>query len=385
MTRFSILAAALMLGGCITTSPNNGAGNASVSYDPTDSVESRTEPNYSSPCLTLTNQLPRGFYRGLGSAETLPQAKQQAYRDIAEQISVQINSQSISKTHKNNVAVDRDWQEHIESASNAQLNDVSLACLDRQDPSGHIHLALRYDGRPLANQLAERIVAQLGFKPRRLSLRGSRSLIDSDLLNATRGQLESLNGQQDAQLDISINQRGNHWQIMVGDSVAEVREEQLSYVVNWSALTQGELEFNAFDNQENLLDAQLHLTEETEYRWQISAPHSGFLHLIGIYQDGSFDVIREDIAINGPSRHRIPEGDGIFESGLIAPDKITTDVYIAVWTKSRLSKSHLAGLLSSPKLGPHHSLNRFLLAMEQLPPLTESAVAARTMVISPNQ
>jgi len=381
----SILVVAVALGGCITapTATDMSTHNAGSASIPSVSENTRAAVNYLSPCLTITDPQPRGFYLGLGSADNLAQAKQHAYRDIAEQISVQINSQSTGNIHKTDVSVNRNWQEHIESNTNAKLDHVRLDCLDRQDPSGQIHLALRYDGRPIANQFAERIVGQLGFNPRRLLLNGSRSLIDSDLLIATRRQVESLDGKQDAQLDISINQQGAHWQIMVGDSLIEVGPEQLSYVVKWSALAQGGLRLNALDDQGFPLDAQLQLAPQTEYRWHIASSRSGYLHLIGIYQDGSFDVIREDIAISDPGSLQIPEGDGVFESGLIAPDSITSDVYIAIWTEMTLDQSHLAGLFTSHQLGPYQSLNRLLLALEQLPPNTESAVATRTMLITP--
>lgn len=357
---------------------NNGGDTALVTGN-------QTAPSlYLSHCLALADQLRSGYYRGLGSGRNLRIAKQQAYQDIAEQLSVTVHSQSSNTTTKQytaqsdreNTAVNIYWQQKIEAASAAQLDQLSLDCLDRQDPSGNIHLALLYDSRPQSTRFAEDIIESIGYQPRELHLQGPQSLISSDLIVTTLEKVESTEGQFDFSSNLQLDKKNDRWQLITADSTINLPETELSHAINWQQLNAGDIDMVATDiNGERLA---LQLPNETEFRWVITPSISGYLQVIGIYQNGDFDILRQDIPARAQQSLTIPENNGVFETGLLANDT-TTDVYLSLVTSQPLEQTSLASALAHSQLGPHLSLTKFLSTLEGI----QAQKVVRVMMIEP--
>ncbi len=331
----------------------------------------------SSHCLTVTTGSTSGIYRGIGSGKDLPEARRRAYADIAEQLSVLVHSDSEIQTLKQNRTVSTDWNERIHSLATATLDDLQLDCLDKSDPSGRVHLALLYDARPLHVRYGERIVELLGYQPHTLNLVGAVALTSSPFAEDLRKVVENPLGKEEFSSDIILEHTANGWNLYVAEQVIPLKDEQLPYAINWQTLNRHKLSLIP-----QLISGKrlpLQIPPATEYRWEVTANNTGYLHLIGFYQDGQLDILRQDLSIRRATPLIIPEQGGVLEAGLIAPDTLTTDSYIALVTDQPLSETPLGSLLERGRLGANGSLNRFFLTLENL----HGAVGVVNLAVAP--
>ncbi|MCQ3829671.1 LPP20 family lipoprotein [Microbulbifer elongatus] len=332
---------------------------------------------FQSYCLATGNDSAAGIYRGIGSGASLPQAKQRAYADIAQQLSVSVRSDSASLTQKHNELVTTEWLEQINTQSSATLQALELDCLDKSDPGGKIHVALVYDGRPLATRYGERIVDLLGHRPRQLNIVGPTALTTSPFIQDLRRSVENPVGEQNFSSDILLDRSTNGWQLYVAEQRIPLNDQQLPYAINWQSLNRRQL--TLYPERVNGQRLPLQVPAATEYRWQIKTGNPGYLHLLGVYQNGEVDILRQDLTMRRANAITIPESGGVWEAGLIAPDTPTTDSYIALVTDVPLTETALGQLLNRRELGADGSLNRFFQVIEQL----DAAVGVVNLAVLP--
>jgi LPP20 lipoprotein len=330
----------------------------------------KTTPTHSSPqrvttashCLQAPN-LPSLVYRGYGAGHSLREAKLQAYRDIAEQLHVDVRSYSEINQRKENNQVSSEFKARIESYSQKTFQALEIDCLDKQATDGNIHVALLYDARPQITRNARALLKTLAGKPNRLEITGPKALTHSQLVEDFTNAVTSPNGYGPLMTDISIERIDNRWHIFTAKQTFTVEDHQLNYAINWQALNKEDISLTPISIKGKPLPTQI--TNETEYRWQIKSPTSGYLHLLGFYQTGELDIIRQDIKVSANQTLIIPENGGVFETGLIAPNKPTVDTYFAIVTEYPFQQTKLTQFSSQKNLGNMGQTEKLLSWIEQ--------------------
>lgn len=347
----------------------------------TKNVKQATTPStpefYQSACLAQAANSSQQIKLGYGSGLTLNEAKQHAYKDIAEQLGVKVSTRSKTLIIKKQSDVTQNYQNQIETFSQAEFDDLSIECLDKQDPSGTIHLLLGYDLRPLYAQISDKLVTALGYTPSTVNLKGSDFLTHSKLAQDVKQSLLAKNGGGTFNAEIKLKRHQGKWQWIIAEQPFFLDNNELHLAINWQTLNKGSTKISAITSKGKTL-APL-IKAETEFRLNTISKQSGYLQLIAIYENGEIDVIRNDIKTRAFQQHIIPEIPGIFEAGLLEPNQPATDVYLALITHKPLANT---GLLSPKGLSKgnafylaefltllqkkQHSTNSYLLTITPL-------------------
>jgi len=112
-----------------------------------------------------------------------------------------------------------------------------------------------------------------------------------------------------------------------------LRAEQSRYVPHSAALHKNGIKLQAKDVQGRPLPLQIFAG--TEFRLHSQAAASGYLHILGIYEHGGIDILRQDIDNPNQGALQIP-ATGIFEAATLPGSNKTTDVYLALTTDKPL-------------------------------------------------
>ncbi|MFL0797285.1 MAG: LPP20 family lipoprotein [Cellvibrionaceae bacterium] len=344
----------------------------------TNTKPNNTTPNVTlSPCLLQAQQATNPIKAGYGEGTNLQQAKQQAYNDIAEQFGVDVQTSNTNIQQKIDQQVRTQFTANTRTQASARLEDLQISCLQRHQ--GLITLALTYDTRPLHQQISDSLIEHWLSQPAQLTLQGPTPLTQSTLMHDVKQELLGNDNEQSLKLTL---ERKNGWSIRLNTNNASfnktdnaknntwnkrwpLRNEQLHYVVNWSALNKGNLELTVKDDQGRPIPQKIYAG--TEFRLHLN--HTGtntnnsYLHAIGIYEDGSLDIIRQNIKNKNTFKKQIPE-QGIFEAGTLRGQKQSTDIYIAFITEKPLQDyGKLAQLLLGNLEGS--DINHLLTSLEK--------------------
>ncbi len=285
-----------------------------------------------SPCLEQYHQQTGPIKYGYGAGANLAAAKQLAYKDIAEQLGVNVNASNQTIQQKINDQVSQSFRSEVNSHASAKLDDLTIACL--KPHNGELTLVLAYDTRPLFQQVADHFIEQWLSQSQQLTFNGPTPLVNSRFSQDVQQALQGAGTTR--QLNIHLENH-NGWQIKVGEQRWPVTQKQLTYVIDWHALNKGELTVTAKSAQGINLPPQLYAG--TELRLDIHTNHktsntAGYLHVIGFYEDGSLHLVRQNLT--GKQYHQIPE-QGIFEAATLTEKNPSTDVYIAFSTPKPLN------------------------------------------------
>ena len=303
---------------------------------------------------------------GYGSGRSLNEAKQQAYSDIAEQISVRVASQSELQTTQQQDTVTRNYQSQINTFSRARLDDLSIECLDKQDPAGNIHLLLGYDLRPLYAQISDKLITLIGHTPGSVRFSGPDFLTQSKLAADVKEALLKNKGSKAFNAEIELKRLDNKWQWIIAEQPFFLDNNELHLAVDWQKINTGSSQISAI-SKKGLEMAPLVKTE-TEFRLKTTTMKDGYLQIIAIYENGEVDVIRSNVSTHKYQQHITPKIPGIFEAGLIKPGIAATDVYLAVITREPLAETQI--LTSGGTRGSPFYLTTVLSNLEKYQPET---------------
>lgn len=293
-----------------------------------------------SPCLKDFQQQGPIKY-GYGEGENLQQAKQQAYRDIAEQLGVRVDSSNRSIRKKIDAKVSSEFSSEINTHASADLSALKVNCLRRHGSLLTINLS--YDTRPLPHQVAEHFIEQWLAQPTSIDVQGPKALTDTPFINDLKQELLQNNPQGGTHKTLKITiENTNGWRLNINNQRWPLRKQQLHYVTRWAALNKTGVTLSAKDEQGRSLPSLLYAG--TEFRLHSLTTQPGYLQLIGFYDDGSIDIVRQDIhhTDNSPHQRQIPQR-GIFEASTLNNSQKSRDVYMALLTNKPLA--HYPALL----------------------------------------
>ena len=319
---------------------------------------------YMSTCLSQANKSSQQIKLGYGSGLTLNEAKRRAYKDIAEQLGVRIKTRSQTQVIKNQNDVTQNYRNQIDTFSQAEFDDLSIECLDKQDPSGSIHLLLGYDLRPLYLQIADKLVTVPDSAPGVVNFTGPDFLTQSKLAHDVKKTILKKNGRGAFNAEIRLKRHKDKWQWIVAGQPFFLDNNELHLAINWQALNKGSSKISAISTKGKTF-APL-IKTETEFRLKITAKQKGYLHILGIYENGEIDVIRSDIKTREFQQHIVPEIPGVFEAGLINSNKAATDVYLVAITQNPLTETKLLPAGSSEPFYLMTTLNNLWLNQSEI-------------------
>lgn len=326
----------------------------------------RPEPSptlsYTSHCIELLKNNPQpSLALGYGTGSTLQEAKQAAYRDIAEHFEVSIISESELLNRKQGTNVSQQYQSRITTFAATHLDDLSIECLDKPG-DGRIHVTLGYDSRPLSVRIADKLTKHLGHPPGTLQLSGPITLTESQLVHDIQHRLRSQHGTGNVPAAISLHRRQGRWHLGIGEYYTPLSDNQLDQAINWQVLSSGNNHLKVLDINGRPLPGNI--KNETEFRLAFNSQQAGYLQLLAIYENGEVAIQRNDISTQPGKQHRIPEGEGAFEAGLFDRNKQATDLYLALVTPTLLSDTGLR--LQNSNLGTdNHYLQDLLEQLER--------------------
>ena len=368
----SLLSTLFLISSCQSTTNTK----PDTAFENSFAYNTKTSKHYTSACLNQVNQSSQQIKLGYGSGLTLNEAKQHAYKDIAEQLGVKVNTRSKTLVIKRQSDVTQNYQNQIETFSQAEFDDLSIECLDKQDPSGTIHLLLGYDLRPLYTQIADKLITALGSTPGIVKLTGPDFLTRSKLAQDVRKSLLAKNGSGVFNAEIKLKRHKDKWQWIIAEQPFFLENNGLHLAIDWQTINKGSSQISAISTRGKTLPPLV--KTETEFRLKTTTKKNGYLHLLAIYENGEIEVIRNDIKTRAFQQHITPEIPGVFEAGLLESDKAATDAYLAIITDNTLTKSTL---LSPDGLSKNNSfyLSEFLSSVQN----KTTAVNINLLTITP--
>ena len=212
-----------------------------------------TIKTYQSHCLQQATNTNQQIKLGYGSGDTLNQAKQHAYKDIAEQFGITVKSTSRTQVNKNQNTVTQTFNNQIDTFSETQLEDLSIECLDKQDPSGKTHLLLGYDLRPLHTRIADKLIDALGYAPGHITFNSPSFLRQSKLALDVKRTLLAHKGNRHLNTKIKLRRHKNKWQWIIAGQPFYLSNNQLHLAVNWQTLNKGSITLAAVSTKNKTL------------------------------------------------------------------------------------------------------------------------------------
>ena len=339
-------------------------------------AEPNTPPVTTSHCIELIKGGgPSSMLLGYGSGSSLADAKQQAYADIASQIEVGVVSRGDSLNIKRGTTISQQYQSRITTFAEAQLDDLSMECLDKPG-DGRTHVVLGYDLRPLGLRLKDRLVEHIGYQPARLNLSGPTALTGSELSEQLVHGFSASGVGRAYEAALSLHRRNKRWQLGIGNFYTSLNDSQLNQAVAWQRLQRGGSELVAVSPGGRTLPGII--ADETEFRLRVTSADNGYLQIVGIYENGDVDILRNDIQTAYGMTHTFPRGEGVFEAGLFDRNKQAVDVYLALITAEVLSQTGLP-LLGSNLDGENRNLEKLITELER----RRTPVAVLPVTITP--
>ena len=312
---------ALLLGGCVA--------NPSVPDKGTPAQVALYRSHCLKPQLDPSGYLLYGY----GSGKTVREARLQAYQDLAEQLKVQVSTQATGTTRKKGNAVSRTYQSKVETSSRIEFEQLELDCLDNSDPSGQVHLGLKFDNRPLAQILADRLAQQPELKLTRPRWQGPYPLTNSRLLGEVGKLLQKAWGTGVVNRDVPVMlfDRKGVWYLQVGEVRQPVDIDTLLPQLDWR--------YNARGLQVQLLNVRGEpirppLVQYQNFRLRIRAPAPGYVSLLMIDEKGKVLLAEDGLAIR--KQLLLPKGD-VYEAVLAEANRPARDTLLVVYSKQPLA------------------------------------------------
>lgn len=344
---------------------------------------------YYSPCLQLSLQHSNmAIKMGYGSGASLPSAKQAALYDIANQIVVNVQGQAVRKSYKKSAQVETQFTQKITTQAESILSSVEVACSDPNDPSGHIHIALRYDQRPLVDIFASRLKAQQWQAAAKIEWQGPSIITQSHFIHNIEKRLitTNVNNSIEAkpqQMLVQLFRKNQQWHLAINNTILPLEKQHYQDLLNWQYLPRGSSSVQLHNEKGRKIST--HLRDGDDFWLVFNTNKQGYLSIFNIYEDGRVVKMRENIHATETERVKLPEHQGSFSAGLITEGQSTTDQYLFILTQQPINGLAFAqlGLDVNPSQADNNfHLNLFLGWLDQQELISSNMLE---MTISPRQ
>ena len=343
---------------------------------------------YYSPCLALSLQNSSTTIKmGYGSGMSLPSAKQAALYDIANQMVVNVRGEAVRITKKksnDSTKVETQFTQQITTQASSILSSVEVACSDTNDPSGHIHIALRYDQRPLVDIFASRLQDEQWQPIIEIEWQGPSIITQSRFIKGLEKRIITTNTKTSKVVEpqkmlVQLFRKNQQWHLAINNTILPLEKQHYHDLLNWQYLPSG----SASVQLQNEIGKRLstHLRDGDDFWLVFNSEDRGYLSIFNIYEDGRVVKMRENI--HATDRVKLPEHKGSFSAGLLTQGQATTDQYLFILTQKPINGLAFKqlGLDVSPNQADNNfHLNLFLGWLDQQALISSNILE---MLISP--
>lgn len=288
--------------------------------------------SYHSHCLKPQSD-PSGYILyGYGSGQNLREARLHAYQDLAEQLKVKVNAQATGTMVKQGKTVTRGYSSKVETSSQFEFEQLQLDCLDNNDPSGEVHVGLKFDNRPLAQILADKLTENKVFIPR---WQGAYPLVNSVLLKNISQLLKKKWGltARHNNIHVRLYNRKGLWYLQMGGLRQNLDLAELLPLLDWQHNAQ-KIQLSLIDTAGNPL--RLPLVQYQNFRLQIKAATPGYISLLTIDEKGKVLLAEDGLKVQ--KQLLLPKGD-VYEAVLAVANQPSRDILLLIYSKQPLSWS----------------------------------------------
>ena len=256
------------------------------------------------PWFELQN-LPKDLFEivGYGAGASLKEAKEDALRDIASQIKVQLTSSLTIGTNIDGDKLKKQIDHQIQTRTDAQLKNAKVIKSDRV-------------GKEFFVAVRSRHIPDLPCETKQ------NPYLEKTLL------IERLNSLTKCPYDFELLRKNGRWHLIYHTLSEPLAPKHFD-----------ELLVNSRSDDLLMLSDKSHYAEDDLITLEITSKKTGHLSLFVVYEDGKVGILADGAIIFKNQPYRFPEPDSGLElvAGLTETREPTKDLYVAVVTESPLN------------------------------------------------
>jgi len=253
---------------------------------------------------------------GYGEADSLSKAKSQARDDIAKRIKTSINSTATQSTNLSGDTLKQDYNEVIEEKTIATLQDIKL--LEKfQNEDGKYYVAMSYDNIPFITRFTQKLDINRCKEKQNNYLKHTFFISQIDKITKCTP-------------DIRLIRNDKTWYLVYKNTKEELPTKYFEQL------------YKSVENKNIHLRASKNLLKDgDEFSLSLKSKKNGYISLLDVYEDGTVSVLVANIKVKKNKLVNIPDKDydSSFVAGLIEQNKPTFDLYVAIYSKSRVDLS----------------------------------------------
>lgn len=242
-------------------------------------------------------------YIGVGYGESKEDAKQSALKNISEQISVNIQSNTtrsqelVGEKYTTNLSIKQS------QSTNTSFSDYEI--IESSYKSGEYFVKIRYENIPSLDKFANKI-------------------------KYTKKQiLDSIKKDFGSSLNLELIRKDKRWYIKYKDIMQVLDKKDFTRYFKTTLNDSISIKTNKKNNI---------LYENDEFYFKIKSKQSGYVSIVTVYENGTVSVLMKNIKIRADIFENIPDKDfeAIPQAGLLKKGKDTFDMYVVIFSQNKL-------------------------------------------------
>ena len=279
---------------------------------------------------------------GYGVANTLEQAKQNALADIANSLSVAINSDTSINKSSANGTYDKNIRSNLHIQSQATLSGIQV--LKHEFEQGIYYVASSYDTTPLEFKLKKQLQEHLAEKPN--------NQIQNKYLSQT-SLIQNINKTIGLSLDYEIIRKDNLWQIKYQDILLPLSQDNFYGLFTTTTSDILQLKLN-----------KIIYKHSDQVSFEINSRYKGYISILYVEHNGKVGVILSNQYTDG--KLNFPQNDSDDTFRVANPyGKPIQELYVAIYSKEPLNLSSLENVSDNYLDKSNYNFHRLLDMLNQ--------------------
>ena len=242
-------------------------------------------------------------YTGQGNGSTQSEAKQNALKDISEQISVSIDTE----TKQDKKLIDGKYSKDIviSTSQSSNTNIVGYELISMNFKDGIYTTKLQYENIPSLDKFAKKVPY------------------------SKKDILKSIKKDFGYSLGMELIRKDKKWYIKYKDDMQILDNKDFARF------------FKTTPNENLIINTNKRnniLYEDDEFYFELTSSKKGYISILTVYEDGTVSVMMKNIKVEANTKENLPDKDfeAIPQAGLLEKGKDTFDMYVAVLSPKKL-------------------------------------------------
>ena len=257
-------------------------------------------------------------YIGYGSGVDEVHAKQEAFNDIASQISVSV-SNTLKQSQKIEDGKYKNIEEYIASQnSKATLYDYAL--IKSEFDNGKYFVAVEYENIPSLDKFVRKIKLD--------NFNLDKSEKQNNYLKETN-IAKKLEKSLNKKIDFNLLRKDAKWYVKYKNILQPLDKKDFSFF--FASISNADLEINTNKKRDILYDGD-------KFFFKLKSKQQGYVSIFSVYEDGTVSTLVRNIPIEQNRLENIPDEDfeSIPEAGLMKQGEETFDLYVAIFSSKKM-------------------------------------------------